>query len=334
MNRVLTALTLALLVLVLACPVWAAPKVIKVSMINPEGDPAHLAVRDGFKKYLEEKTDGRYRVDVYPSSTLGNADTAFQGAQFGSLHMVIETTSNLTQFVPEFAVVDMPFILPDRESIDYVFKEAAIGKKLLGFLEKKGVKPLSADFSTFRTIDSRMPINTAEDAKGKKIRTTLSKWHMTSIASLGFSPTPMAAAEVITGLQQGVVDGADFDLIAVLAYRMGDVIKYVLRSEHIGVIYVLFANPAWWDSIPAADKPVFEEAVREYTVQFNERHVKQEAVTAEVLEKEYNMVISSLSPEQKEIWRKNGNSAYEKLPRAYQDLAAEIRAAVDEFKKK
>ncbi|MDL2314013.1 TRAP transporter substrate-binding protein DctP, partial [Desulfovibrio sp. OttesenSCG-928-C14] len=140
MFKVFLRTTVIALALLIPLPAFAAsPTIIKVSTIGPETEPTALAIRQGFKKTLEERTNGRYRVDLYAGNSIGNIDTVFQGIQFGTLHMGVDTTSNLTQFAPEYAAFDMPYLLPGRAATQYLFA-SKLGDELRGYLDKRGAR--------------------------------------------------------------------------------------------------------------------------------------------------------------------------------------------------
>ncbi|MGN1038430.1 MAG: TRAP transporter substrate-binding protein, partial [Mailhella sp.] len=82
----------------------AAPQTIKVSLVTKDSDMFTKVMRDTFKPMIEEKSGGKYKVEIYTGGALGNSDTVIQGTQFGTIHLAMESTSNISQFVPEFAV--------------------------------------------------------------------------------------------------------------------------------------------------------------------------------------------------------------------------------------
>ncbi len=322
-------LGLSLLLSVQSLPAKAAPALVKVSIVQPDGDPTADAMRQVFKPFIEEKTQGRFQVDVYTGGALGNSDTVFQGIQFGTLHMATESLSNLSQFAPDLSVTDMPYLFPDIPSIDRVFSKD-VGKRLLASLAKTGVIPLRVIPSTFRCLATTKELHTLADIQGLKLRATASKRHIEAIKALGMNPTPMAASEMITGIQQGVVQGADTTTVGLIAYRFCDVAKYVLLSEHVPVTYVLYGNSAWWNKLSPEDRAIFEEGVRLYhdATQVNNARVEAEVLAA--VQKDHGVKVSTLSPEEKQRWIAKVQPAYDALPDNLKKLAQEIQEATKE----
>jgi len=164
-----------------------------------------------FKKDLEERSGGVFKVDIYDSSKYGNFDAVVQGLQMNMLQMGSDATNNLSVFNPQMMFLDMPFIVPSYEASDLI-TDGPIGTRLAESLEKNGILGLGYIEIGFRQIFSSRPIRSLEDAKGLKIRATHSKAHIEILKSLGMNPTPVAWGEVYTALQQKTVDAIDIDL--------------------------------------------------------------------------------------------------------------------------
>ena len=337
MRNLLKALCIGLCVLGLAVPSAMAAKQIKVSILQPEGDPMPRALRDAFKTTIESKSGGKYKVDIYAGAAMGGADTVFQGVQYGLLHFGVDTTSNLSPVAEELSILDMPYLFPTLEDVNHVFgfgtERSQAGKNLIGYLDKTGAKTMAIMLTTFRQLYTSKPVNTLEEARGLKIRTTASKSHILSIQSLGMNPTPMAAAEMLTGIKQGVVAGADVDLPSVITYRFCDVTKNVLMTDHIAVLYVMFTSQSFWNALSPEDRIIFEEAItnfqktaRDYIDQAAKDAVKEAQQT-------YGVVYNTMPPEEKERWIKQGQSAYPKLSPHLQKVAKDIQDTVAARKK-
>lgn len=307
-----------------------AAQKIKVSCVQPENDPQTIAMKTVFKKYVEEKTNGRYEVDVYSGGSLGNFDSVFQGVQFGTIHIATESTANLSAFAKQLSLCDMPYLFPSIPSISYIF-EQPVGQKLLGSLKSKKVTPLAVLPSTFRVMVSTVPLKKLEDIQNIKFRTTASKSHMDAIAALGASPTPMPATEMLTGLQQGVVKALDQDANSWVAYGCIDVAKYALVTDHIPVIYIMYCSTRWLDKLPAEDRAIILEAVELYR---KEARKMYDAVEEDVFTKTgpaRGGIISRLDDAEKARWKAKGASAYDTLSKEDRAIAEEIMKLGEEF---
>jgi tripartite ATP-independent periplasmic transporter solute receptor, DctP family len=187
-------------------------------------DPSHPYHRGlvEFARLIENRTNGKYRIDLYPSAQLGNERDMIEGLQLGTLDLVVTSTGPVSNFVPRMGVVDLPYLFKNRQHA-YTVLDGPIGESLLEGFKGNGIVGLAFWENGFRCLtNSRRPIKTPEDVKGLKIRT------MENIATfkcLGASPTPMAWSEVFTSLQQGVLDGQENPISIIYHQRIYEVQK-------------------------------------------------------------------------------------------------------------
>ncbi|MGN1038781.1 MAG: TRAP transporter substrate-binding protein, partial [Mailhella sp.] len=242
-----------------------------------------------------------------------------------TIHLAMESTSNISQFVPEFAVFDMPYMFPTLQSISKAVASPA-GKNLKDLCLKKKINALKIIPSTFRTIATSMPVNKLEDVANIKLRTTSSKLHILGIKSLGMAPTPMPVSEMLTGMQQGVVQGFDPDLNFYFGAGFLDVAKYVFLSDHAPVTNVLFCSSRWYDKLSSDDKAMFNEAFDKYEQEVLKRNAD---AIAKLIEENTarGMKLVRPSAEEKARWIAKSEPAYDQLPENLKKLALSLREA-------
>lgn len=317
---------LALLAAVLflgALPAHAAQKVTMAILPGP-GDPAVVAAEKDFKEFIESKTNGKYEIDIYSGASLGNLDTIFQGIQFNTIQIALDSTSNLAAYAPELAVFDMPFLMPSEDQIRKI-TEGPVGKEVMGYLARKGVHPVSLNLVTPRAIVSTEPLTKPEDIHGQKMRSTNSKTHMAAIKGLGFNPTPMAPSEILTGLQQGVITATDTEYPGIFNWRFCDVAKNVLLSDYIPVIWCVFTSQEWYDSLPAEDRAIFDEGFVVYNTAYRNYINKAVEDTLKKIQEEFGVKITRLNDEQKAQFAERAKSAYDVLNADQKKIVEQIR---------
>src|SRR5512139_3835928 len=117
--------------------------------VAPE-HPYHLgAVR--YSDLVAQRTKSKVKIDVYPSTQLGNERDMVEGLQLGTIDLVVTSTGPLGGFVPRMFVVDLPFLFRDTKHVDQVF-EGPIGQGLLVELEPAGIKGLAFWENGFRNL--------------------------------------------------------------------------------------------------------------------------------------------------------------------------------------
>ncbi len=207
------------------------PVVLKLGHAVAPEHPYHLgAVR--YSELIAQRTQNKVRIEVFPSTQLGNERDMVEGLQLGTIDLVVTSTGPLGGFVPRMFVVDLPFLFRDREHA-YRVLDGPIGRELLDAFSAKGIKGLAFWENGFRQItNSVRPIEKPEDLKGIKIRTMENKVHLSAFRAFGASPTPMAWSEVYTALQQKTIDAQENPIAIVYFQKIYEVQKYLSLTGH------------------------------------------------------------------------------------------------------
>lgn len=215
----------------------------------------HMAER------LEARSNGRMRIDIYPSGQLGVERETVELLQIGSLAMTKVSTAPLEAFVPQMKVFSIPYIFNDREHYFRVL-DSDIGKDLLESTEVARVRGLGyydSGSRSFYTVDR--PVETPADLNGMKIRVMQSQTAVEMVRSLGGSPTPISFGELYTALQQGVVDGAENNAPSFYLSGHYEAAKYYSLDEHTAVPDILLISTHIWDSLGAQQQAWLQAAV-------------------------------------------------------------------------
>ena len=212
---------------------------------------------------LNELSDGRMRVDIYPSGQLGNERELIEMLQIGSLAMTKVSTAPLESFVPEMKVFGVPYLFRD-DAHRWKILEGEIGTRLLLSGQDYRVRGLcyyDAGNRSFYTKDR--PVNSPDDLEGLKIRVMKSITSMAMVKSLGGSATPIPWGELYTALQQGVVDGAENNPPSFHLSRHYEVCKYYSLDEHTSVPDILLMSSAVWNRLSEQEQSWLQSAVDE-----------------------------------------------------------------------
>ncbi|MDR3049579.1 MAG: TRAP transporter substrate-binding protein [Elusimicrobiota bacterium] len=209
---------------------------------------------------VKKATNGRIIIEVFGSSQLGNERDMYEGAQLGTVDIATFANAVLSNFIPEVAILDQPFLFQNA-----VQAHKAVDGKFGDLIKKKaegqGIHIVGWMESGFRNVFSKKPIKTLADFKGVKIRTMENKTHMAFFSALGAIPTPMASGEQFTALQQGTIDAAENATANVLANKYYEVVKNITRSQHVFVYIGIGVSDKAWKKIPADLRKPFVEAV-------------------------------------------------------------------------
>jgi len=215
--------------------------------------------------YMAERLDyysnGKMKIEIYPSGQLGSERELVELLQIGSLAMTKVSSSPLESFVPEMKVFSLPYVFRDKAHYEKVLA-SDIGKSLLLAPEKvrlRGMGYYDAGSRSFYT--TKKAIHTPADLAGLKIRVQKSETSVAMIAAMGGSATPISWGELYTALQQGVVDGAENNPPSLYLSRQYEVCKYYILDEHTSVPDILLMSLHIWDSLSPEQQGWLQQAV-------------------------------------------------------------------------
>jgi tripartite ATP-independent transporter DctP family solute receptor len=248
-------------VFLLTGTLMAAEVTLKLGHIaDPQNPYAQGAQK--FADLVAEKSGGTIKVEVYPSSQLGNQRDLVEGLTLGTLDLTMTSTAVLGNFHPQIAVFDLPFIFRDRE---HAFKALdTVGMEISKDLEEKGMKVLAFYENGVRNMTNNIrPIRVPEDMKGLKIRVMEQPIYIAMMKALGANPTPMAFGELFTALQKGVVDGQENPAAHIYTKRFFEVQKYISLTEHTYSAEPLVVSMITWNKLTPEQQTIIQEAAEE-----------------------------------------------------------------------
>ncbi|QXE02015.1 TRAP transporter substrate-binding protein [Terribacillus sp. DMT04] len=234
-------------------------KKLTMGHIHNPNSPVYASLEE-FTGELEERTDGVISTDIYTEGSLGGERVMLELVQNGVVDMAKVNGGVLESFYPDFSIFSLPYVFEDEEHFKKVM-QSEIVKNLYKELEEVGLHGIAyydAGARSFYTADT--PIQTPEDLHGLKIRTMTNTTSIRTMELLGASPTPLPAPEVYTGLQQGVIDGAESSPIALTDANHGEVAKFFSYDEHTRIPDFLIMSEKTWDSLTPEQQQAVEES--------------------------------------------------------------------------
>ena len=264
---------------------------------------------DAFAAYVKDKTGGKVVIKTFPFGQLGSERSMAEQVQAGTLEMAAITTAVLSNYVPQVAVVDLPFVFPNRKTAYAVLDDPAFQKKLFSYLPAKGFVGLGWTENEFRDLNTKKgPITKPEQLKGMKIRVMNSPVYMDTFKQLGASPVGIPFPELYNALQQGVIDAQENPLLTSILIKATEVAKYVTDTDHILTECVIIANQDFWNSLSPEQQKVFVEAGR-VAVMTNRKanaalHKKLPKIGLSVKEycKKAGVTVTKLTPAQRQAF--------------------------------
>ncbi|MES9897458.1 MAG: DctP family TRAP transporter solute-binding subunit [Sedimenticola sp.] len=243
----------------------------------PATSALHLAsVR--FAEAVKEQTRGKVRVTVYPAQQLGNDHQMVEMARAGELDIILTPTAKMSVPVPAIQYADLPFYFPTPEDL-YEMLDGEPGQMLLDKLRNIGLIGVTFWENGFKHFTGNKPLQSPEDFEGLKIRTMKSRIIMEQFKSFGAHPVPIDFHATRQALADGVVDGQENPLIAIVSMGFHEVQSDLTISNHAYLGYVFSISEKVFEKLPQDIREILVSTARELTIwEREETHRKEEAL--------------------------------------------------------
>ncbi|MFD1861506.1 TRAP transporter substrate-binding protein [Planococcus chinensis] len=299
--------------------------VLKFGELNPD---THIVTKSiyEFGRLIDEKTDGRITVEVFPSGQLGDQQTMIQSLQMGALDLYRTNPSYLSDLgMAKMNVLHLPFLFRD---VDHAWNviDSPIGQEFLDVINDSGQQMVGLGYlaeSPRNFFFRDQPVTKLEDMKGLKLRVPPSQMYLDIVESFGASPTPIAFSELYSALQTGIVDGAEQPIAGYDANNYQEVAPYYTMNGHELAPSVILVSELTWNSLSEEDQKLMKETMKE-TEDFMHKLGKEEDEKSLKAMEEAGVTISEL--EDREKWVEVVKPLYEKYGAEYLDVIEEIQA--------
>ncbi|NDL68857.1 TRAP transporter substrate-binding protein [Anaerotalea alkaliphila] len=231
-----------------------------------ENQPADYPTTLGdleFARLVEERTDGRIKIEVYYGGQLGDEKSVIEQVQFGAIDFVRTSISPLSEFAKELNVLQLPYIYRDEEH-QWAVLNGEIGDQLLESVDQANMVGLTwYDSGSRNFYNTKKEVKSMADLQGMKIRVQESKLMMGLVQAVGASPTPMPYGEVYSALQTGVIDGAENNLPSYVSSSHYEVAKYITMDGHTRVPEIVVASKDTMNKLSAEDQEIIRQAAKD-----------------------------------------------------------------------
>ncbi len=214
------------------------------------------------KKGVEERTQGKLAVEIYPASQLGSMARSVDGVLLGTIEAAFVASGFLVGVEPRYQVFDAIGLFDDVNHGYRIFNDPEVRKRMVSLGETKGFQPLTTFVHSPNVIVSRKPVRVLDELKGMKVRTYPSPMQMEPLKKLGMSPIPMTLGDVLPALQNGTIDGAVTANTIVTALKYQDAAKNALYLPAWPTIAAAIVNKAWLAKLPPEFRAILDEEVK------------------------------------------------------------------------
>lgn len=234
-------------------------RIVRIAHGQSETHPEHIGLL-ALEQYIEERLGDRFDIQIFPNEILGATQKAIELTQTGAIDFVVSGTANLETFARVYEVFSMPYLFSSEEAYYAAMEDSDFMNPVYESTDEAGFRVMTWYSAGTRNFYAKKPIQTPEDLKGMKIRVQQSPASVAMVQAFGAAAAPMSFGEVYTAIQQGVIDGAENNELALTQNKHGEVAKYFTENKHQMVPDMLVGNLRFLKELSDEELQIFKEA--------------------------------------------------------------------------
>jgi len=245
-------------------------------------------IRADMIRMLAKDIEADFKLEAFYGGTLFKQGTELVALQRDNLEMGNIAPQDISKQLPAWSILTSAYLFRDANHLNAFFA-GDLGAQMKKMVEDKlKVKILGPTFFGTRQVGlkPKKKIATPADLAGIKLRMPPGDaWQLLG-RSLGANPTPMAYAEVYTGLQTGAIDGQDNPLPNVQNMKFYEVMSQIVLTSHLVGFDLLTLSMKTWSAMAPARQKSFQAAVDKAVNWSAAEHLKREAELAAEFKKQ------------------------------------------------
>jgi tripartite ATP-independent transporter DctP family solute receptor len=248
-----------------------AATTLRWATVLPTNHPS-VAMMERVAKQVREETGGTVEIQTFPAGQLGSSRDLIEAASSGAIQIVDEGAAQFGQFVPQFSILEGPYLWRDPQQVRRVLNSPLVDEMNAMLVAKRSMRVIGSTYYGKRHVTSgTKPINTVDDMKGFKLRIPEVDTFRAMAEAWGARPTPLNISELYLALSQGAVDGQENPLPTIQSNKFFEVQKYLVLTGHIITPRLIVVNETTWQALSPKERQSLKSAVEtQGVVQDNE----------------------------------------------------------------
>jgi len=239
-----------------------AQTVLKFSHTDQDKGARHAAAQL-FAKKVEEYTKGKYKVQVFCCSQLGNDPKNIEQLALGGIDFTVSSTGSYAPHVQTLNLTMLPFLVDSYEQGWKLYDESKWLKAQFDKATQKGFRFLATWEAGFRCMTTKDQLRSPEDAKGKKLRTFPNEMMRWTLEAIGFNIQIMPLPEVYLAIQQGQVSGQENPIDTIYSNKFYEVAPHLTLTQHVYSPIPLTISEKTWQKLSPEDRTAIAKAAQE-----------------------------------------------------------------------
>jgi tripartite ATP-independent transporter DctP family solute receptor len=277
-TRYLRLIGATIIALIIGGPVSAQTK-LKWAHVYEVTEPYHTEALWAASE-IRKRTNGKYDIEVFPASQLGNENQLNEGLGLGTVDIVYVGINFVAATYRPLGISGAPFMLRDLNHWKAYRDSKLFSDLVQGYDEKTGHKIVALTYYGQRHVSANKPIRKPEDMKGMKLRVPTAPLFLMFAKSVGASATPMAFSDVYNALQQGLVDGQENPLPTIMAKKFYEVQGHIVLTGHITESMVTVVGSPVWNKLTPDERKLFADTFKQAAAKATEAIEASERILA------------------------------------------------------
>ena len=288
----------------------ASAQTLKLATMAPEGSPWYDFLVDLGQSW-KAASGGKTTLRIYPGGVAGDESDIIRKMRIGQIQAAALSGHGLAEITPEIQALQMPMMFSSYEELDCVRDRLA--PKLEALTEAHGFKILNWSDGGWVHFFAQAEVVRPQDMKPLKIFT----WegdptYLEAMKAMGYQPVALAATDVYTGLQSGLINAFPTTPILALSYQWFGLAKHMTDLKWAPLIGATVMSVSAWQSVPDELKPVFARAARDIADRSRAkiRSLEDDAIAAMMT---HGLMVHAVPPDAVGEWEAVAHAGYAKV---------------------
>ena len=258
-----------------------AATTLRWASVLPTNHP-QVTMMERVAKQVKEETGGAVDIQIFAAGQLGSSRDLIEATSTGAIQMVDEGAAQFGQFVPQFSILEAPYLWRDEKQMRRVVASPIMDEMSALLVSKRQMRVVGATYYGKRHVTSgTKAINSVADMKGFKLRIPEVDTFRAMAEAWDARPTPLNFSELYLALSQGAVDGQENPLPTIQSGKFFEVQKYLVLTGHIITPRLIVINEAAWQSLTPAQRQSLKTAIDTHGVAQDNEILAQESKLVE-----------------------------------------------------
>lgn len=251
--------------------------VLKLAVESAVGTPGEVSGQD-FKRIVEEKSDGKIKIEYYPAGQLGTGDDLTESLQTGSVDMTWRVLDWYSKFEKGWNILLLGFLFRSEDHFNLFLASDQHAEFKENLIQNAGIRIVADNgIGAPRVVVSKKPIHSPDDMHGMNMRVPGIEMYQKTWSAVGVNIVSVPWGEAYMALSQGIVDALESPLGSIYGMKFHEAAKNISMTNHLFSLYVMAINEDSYQKLSADLQQVLVEAA----VEAGELYVKydQESVS-------------------------------------------------------